>query len=207
MDAWQQILTNLYKNGRVWVSKLGRDDWRRRMVESRDCDEPPLQIMSDVHEFNHWIRRATTTGSEKSKGFVIPPGKYNQDALLLLAPFPLATGEDARLSLQMGIVRMHDNRHMFFGYRFESPEVYDNHNFYHAQPIQGFGGGPKSSGCIVWYPHRYPTFALSANNAAELVAAALLSCWDQNMLISFSADTSAHIKAILNDFLNRIIVR
>lgn len=57
----------------------------------------------------------------------------------------------------------------FVGYRFETPEKGDNHNYYHAQPCRSMGAkdDPVEHGLPI--SERDPTWPLAATNALELL--------------------------------------
>lgn len=207
MEAWQSLLVHLYKEGRTWVSQLDRDDWRRKIADARGMQvEPPLLIIQNENEALGWISSVTTLQSNTCKGFVIAPDRNNEKTLMLLAPFPLSIGQKPKLSLQLGIMLIDKGEKSFFGYRFESPEGFENHNYYHAQPIQSFGRGPKSSHSISWYPDKYPTFPLIATNGVELVATVLMSYWKWQRLNDLAASRyiGHAVKDPLRVFLDRI---
>lgn len=207
MEAWQTLLIHLYKEGRQWVSQLDRGEWRRKIAETRGAQiEPPLQIIQTDTEAQGWIRSSTTLQNETRKGFVIAPDRNNAETLMLLAPFPLSNGQTPKLSLQLGIMLNDGQNKSFFGYRFESPEGFDEHNYYHAQPIQSFGRGRKSSHSIPWYPDRYPSFPIDATNGVELVASVLLSYWKWQRLndLATSSAIGNAVKTPLRAYLDRI---
>lgn len=71
-----------------------------------------------------------------------------------------------------------DARHpAFVGYRFETPEDGDNHNFYHAQPCRSMGAkdDPVEHGLPISV--RDPTWPLAAGNALELLLCVVTSLY------------------------------
>ena len=205
MDPWQDLLIHLFNDGRQWVAKLDRQDWRRKIAETPGSQtDPALHIIQNVAEVNSWLRMETTLESVTRKGFVIiPPERDEKHTLMILAPFKLPNNQ---LSLQLGIMAKQDEKMTFFGYRFESPHGYEDHNYYHAQPIQSFGRGLKSTAAISWYPDNYPSFPLVANDLVELVASVLVSYWKQEQLtqLALSGAIGQKVKAPLRTFLGRI---
>ena len=205
MDAWQDLLIHLFNDGRQWVTKLDRQDWRRKISENQGPQaDLALQIIQNVMEANSWLRTETTLDNATRKGFVIvPPERDKKNTLMILAPFKLSNNQ---LSLQLGIMVKLEEGITFFGYRFESPHGYEDHNYFHAQPIQSFGRGLKSAAAISWYPDNYPSFPLVANDLVELVASVLVSYWKQEQLTQLASSGSlGHtVKAPLRTFLERI---
>lgn len=65
------------------------------------------------------------------------------------------------------------------GYRFESPEGGDRHNYYHAQPIRSFSIDEMEwpLPCPSWLPVKRPTFALDAQNFPSLFVSLLISLY------------------------------
>lgn len=57
----------------------------------------------------------------------------------------------------------------FVGYRFETPEDGDNHNFYHAQPCRSMGAKDDPIEHSLPISVRDPTWPLAAGNALELL--------------------------------------
>jgi hypothetical protein len=203
MDTWQALLIFLFNEGREWATKLDQTDWRREIANSFAVDDPKLQIVQATNEAHNYI----STPSRRLKGFVIAPGKYDPGTLVLLVPLLLKMdGLIPKLSLQVGILRDEDGKRSFFGYRFESPEGFEEHNFYHAQPIQAFKDGGKCSHAINWYPYRYPTFPLKARNAFELVASMILACRDSQHMrgLATSQSLKTGVKQALIEFLQQL---
>lgn len=57
----------------------------------------------------------------------------------------------------------------FIGYRFETPEDGDNHNFYHAQPCRSMGRKDDEVEVSLPVSSRMPTWPIAASNALELL--------------------------------------
>jgi hypothetical protein len=205
MEIWQTLLIHLYKEGRSWAQGLDRDDWRKEIAYSPMHGDPWFQVVRDEKEAQSWIRSASRAGQRKA--FILAPGDYGPQALVVLAPILREQGAAVKLSsLQVGILQVHRDAKCFFGYRFEAPEPYEEHNFYHAQPIQAFHGEACSSLAVPWYPDRYPAFPLKASNAFELIAAMMLACRTFRHLTQVAASTSlgAPVKASLAAFLRQL---
>ena len=58
----------------------------------------------------------------------------------------------------------------FLGFRYETPEDGDNHDYYHAQPCQSMGDGVRSRWTnALPISERNPTFPLAAQSSLELL--------------------------------------
>jgi hypothetical protein len=70
----------------------------------------------------------------------------------------------------------------FVGYRFETPETGDNHNYYHAQPSRSMG--PKNDEIETALPisYRMPTWPIAATCALELLLCSVASMYGMNGL-------------------------
>lgn len=205
MEAWQTLLIHLFKEGRSWVSQMERSDWRRVIADMRGTqDDQPLSIIQTEAEAIGWIRSVTT---ELRKGFVIAPDRKRDNILMLLAPISEVIGPNLKLDLHLGIILVDKNRSKrFFGYRFESPGGFEEHNYYHAQPIQSFVRGTRNINSIPWYPDTFPTFPLDATNGVELIATMLLSYRKLQSLNDLAASgyIGQAVKDPLRVFLDRI---
>lgn len=74
-----------------------------------------------------------------------------------------------------------NNQTAAIGYRFESPEGGDRHNYFHAQPIRSFSlNGDNLPCCPNWLPDKYPSFALDAQNIPSLFVSLLISLYGLN---------------------------
>lgn len=204
MEPWQALLYYLYAEGRNWAKDLKPDDWRKEIANAQAFDDPNVQIVKVPYEARSFVSANTTI--EKRKGFVIAPGKYGPESLVLLVPVLNVDGGTPKLSLQVGVLQQRNGQRSFFGYRFESPEGYEEHNFYHAQPIQAFKNGERCSHSINWYPDSYPTFPLKARNAFDLVASMMLACRDSRHMkeLANSQSLKLVVKSLLADFLEHL---
>lgn len=201
---WQDLLFYLYKEGRIWYRDLRSDDWRRALLRSHNTVEYlNLQVLTESWAAQNHIR-GTSTSSDPGvkKGFIIPPCKHSEDSLTVLVPFIPTNGANPRLSLQLGVI----TSTFFFGYRFESPELHEEHRFHHVQPVQGFGHGQRVATSASPYPYRYPSFPILASGGAELLAAVLVSIRDWARLIELT--TSSHVphnaKQVMAAFLEKV---
>ncbi|MCG7985704.1 MAG: hypothetical protein JAY90_23575 [Candidatus Thiodiazotropha lotti] len=207
MDAWQELLIHLFKDGRKWLQSLDRGDWRRDLGDQPGpLNDPSINLIKNENEAQNWIRNLQDLATPNRKGFVISPGKHGANALTLLAPYPLALNPSPRISLQLGVLQKHDQNFRFFGYRFESPEIGENHNYYHAQPIQAFGRGAKSEYAIDWYPDNYPTFPIHVRDCLELVVAVLISFRGLNVArqLASSREIGRKVRTPMQGFIDHL---
>ncbi len=62
------------------------------------------------------------------------------------------------------------NHHVvFIGYRFETPEEDDNHNYYHAQPCRSMGRKDDEIEVALPVSNRMPTWPVAADGALDLL--------------------------------------
>ena len=85
-----------------------------------------------------------------------------------------------------------NNNAAAIGYRFESPEGGNKHNYYHAQPIRSFSidemKWPLPS-CPRWLPNKYPTFALDVQNLPSLFVSLFISLYGLNFVQEMQKDS------------------
>ena len=85
------------------------------------------------------------------------------------------------------------------GYRFETPHGGDRHNYYHVQPIDGFGHSDrwKLPGTD-WVPTDYPAFPIDAQDPIQLLISMLVSLYDhafvQDIQGQFKTDVKRHVE-------------
>lgn len=69
-------------------------------------------------------------------------------------------------------------RHIaFIGYRFETPEEDDNHNYYHAQPCRSMGRKDDEIDVALPISYRMPTWPIAATGALELLLCLVTSLY------------------------------
>jgi len=151
-----------------------------------------VQLLGNAWDAQDHLKRASNpSDAGPHKAFPIRPGKFAENYLTVLAPFVLEGGKAPRLSLQIGMLLRSGESENFFGYRFECPELPgEEHKYFHAQPLQRIGHGQALAMSVVWYPNRYPTFPLAAENALELVIALLASVREWQRIADLRASNS-----------------
>jgi len=97
----------------------------------------------------------------------------------------------------------------FVGYRFETPEQGDNHNFYHAQPCRSMGAkdDPVEHGLPI--SERDPTWPLAAANALELLLCLVMSLYGMSGLArlrdAINAEVSVRRNPRLNEAMDKLL--
>lgn len=89
----------------------------------------------------------------------------------------------------------------FVGYRFETPEDGDNHNFYHAQPCRSLGAKDDPIEHAIPISQRDPTFPLAAGNALELLLCLVTSLYGMNGLLALQDKVLSDTKAQRNELI------
>ena len=201
---WQQLLLYMYREGVAWFKNLSPDDWRRNRVPAHgSVADLNLLVMRDQNRVQYCLKEVSNAADPGARrGFIIPPCKHDEKSLTVLVPFIMEGGANPRLSLQLGVL----SGGTFFGYRFESPELYEEHNYHHVQPVQTFGHGPPLDISATWYPNRYPSFPLMADGGAELVAALLVSIreWNRMKELSTSNKLPHEARQVVARFLQKV---
>ena len=65
----------------------------------------------------------------------------------------------------------------FIGYRFETPEIGTNHNYYHSQPCRSMGSKVQEIVNALQVSSKMPTWPLAAANEVELLLCMILSLY------------------------------
>jgi hypothetical protein len=169
-----ELLVTLYKEGDAWLKGLRTTDWRKQDIERlfSECRLIRFSSADDVRTTLNLRARGLVGRSEKA--LVLRPWEKGGDILVVLQPIfgRRPDGLAGKMSFCVGV--MTDNSKGFFGYRYEGPEGGPSHNFYHIQPIGGFGGA-RMQCAVEWYPDKWPSFPVYVKNNCELLLAVMLS--------------------------------
>jgi hypothetical protein len=206
---WQFLLFSVFKEGIGWLNKLPPTDWRRQLIGQHGLlPSLNVQLVMSDYQAQHLLRQATAAApaAQTKRAFILEPCKYDQESLTVLTPIIGDVVDEPSLSLQLGILRYPHEPGSFFGYRFESPEVHENHRFHHVQPLQSFCNEPRLPISIAGYPHRYPSVPLASTNATELIGAMLIAIRDWPQMTEFvSGGVTRHqVKVALGAMMERI---
>lgn len=97
----------------------------------------------------------------------------------------------------------------FVGYRFETPEEGDNHNFYHSQPCRSMGAKDDAIEHSLPISQRDPTWPLSAGNALELLLCLVTSLYGMNGLSNLrdtiNGDATLRQNTLLKDAIGNLL--
>ncbi|MDR6530260.1 hypothetical protein J2800_000996 [Caulobacter rhizosphaerae] len=91
----------------------------------------------------------------------------------------------------------------FVGYRFETPEDGDNHNFYHVQPCRSMGAKDDPIEHAIPISQRDPTWPLAADSALELLMCLVTSLYGMKGLLALQE--KVHEDLVLRK--NTLIIR
>lgn len=80
-------------------------------------------------------------------------------------------------------------RTVFVGFRYETPEDGETHNYYHAQPCRSIGGRKEVMSALP-ISTRNPTFPLSAQSSLELLLCLVISVYGMDGLTKLLSDVS-----------------
>lgn len=83
----------------------------------------------------------------------------------------------------------------FIGYRYETPEEGNNHNYYHVQPCQSMGDRDEKVTQALPVPERNPTWPLAARSSLELLLCLVVSIYGMKGLL----DMKEHFLGVLNE--------
>ena len=95
----------------------------------------------------------------------------------------------------------------FVGFRYETPEEGDNHNYYHAQPSRSLGTRDNSYSHALPISHRYPTFPLAATSSLDLLLCLVTSIHGMRGLRRLRSRVSEDASSRTNKTLSRAFER
>ena len=72
----------------------------------------------------------------------------------------------------------------FIAFRFEAPEMGEQHDYYHCQPSRDFGDRDPVPHAVL-ISHRFPTIPVNASNIVELTICALMACMGHKGIKAF----------------------
>lgn len=86
----------------------------------------------------------------------------------------------------------------FWGFRYETPEMGDNHHYYHAQPCRSMGYDRSPVRGSLPISDRYPTFPLLAKSSLELLLCLVISIYGISGLRKLESDLAAEYSSRRN---------
>lgn len=162
------ILDRIYKENLIWYRKADDQDvdFFSKRVSSKFS---PLD-QKEIHNIGH-----KPQGNFSAKKLLVmqPHSKEVEPALGMWLKWDFRS-EPFEFRLFLGQWSIIDGNNTFIAFRFETPEVGDEHDFFHCQPCRNFGDRenlPESA----QISHRFPTIPLNASNIVELTLCALMS--------------------------------
>lgn len=194
-DAVILLLERLKTEGLNWY----------RNAKTSDIDMFERRISGNFSIFEgheiHTIGRKPAGSFPSKKILIMPPSGREDEAILgLWLKWDFAANPfEFRLFLgqwsEIGGVKT------FISFRFEAPEIGEQHCYYHCQPCRDFGDrDPVPHAALV--SHRFPTIPLNATNIVELTVCALMASMGNKAMKSFmqkllrdSAADNAPLKA------------
>lgn len=94
----------------------------------------------------------------------------------------------------------------FNGYRFETPETGDSHDYYHCQPCRNFGDKELLPEAAL-VSEKFPTIPLNASNIVELTVCALMATMGRKKMNQFLKKLLMSSEGTSNDFLMNAYLR
>lgn len=114
----------------------------------------------------------------------------------------------AKCGFYIGLWTKIGGTHNFVGFRFESPEEGDQHDFYHCQPCRNLGDQAHPDSRAVAISEFVPTLGLHAENSAELALNIVLAMRGKRGLERFRRSLmEAEAEARNSDILKRAFQR
>lgn len=93
----------------------------------------------------------------------------------------------------------------FIGYRFETPEEDDNHNYYHSQPCRSMGSKDDEIEVALPFSYRMPTWPLAAKCSLELLLCVVTSIYGMKGLLDLEETISLDTRARQNPLLRAAV--
>jgi hypothetical protein len=102
------------------------------------------------------------------------------------------------------------DRHVaFVGYRFETPESDNNHNYYHAQPCRSMGRKDDEIESALPISNRMPTWPVAATSAVELLLCLVTAVYGmqgvEELRTEISEDPAARKNSVLSNAISAIL--
>ncbi len=199
-DAVVLILDRLKNEGLEWY----------RHAASVDLDMFERRISGNFAIFEggeHYNVGRKPNGSLPSKKILVmqPSGREHEAILGLWLKWNFAT-LPFEFRLFVGQWSEINHQKTFIAYRFEAPEIGEQHNYYHCQPCRDFGDrDPVPHAALV--SHRFPTIPINASNIVELTICALMACMGHKDIKAFVRKLLRDSSAADNAFLKSAYLR
>jgi hypothetical protein len=175
------ILEHLHQEGQDWF-RLSNQPGVQFYEQLRETYE--LAERSQVEQVR---QKSTSQFPVRNIVVVVPPAKEADPLLGLWCRWDF-TQTPAKCGFYIGLWSKHDGKHSFVGFRFETPEEGEQHDYYHCQPCRNLGDREKSDDFAVAISERVPTFSLPAENSAELALNMVLALRGRSGFEKFRRD-------------------
>ena len=173
--------------GRDWVRREGT---RQGAVAERTLRGRFSEI--ELAEVEAGFRHAGPSGAFPDDKVIRipPPKKENATAAALWCRWDYTDSDDPKVGYYVGFWRpmttVEDGRIVrFLGYRYETPENGNNHDYYHVQPCRSMGSKDKEADVALPLSNRNPTWPLTADDPVELLVCAFVSLYGMDGLREF----------------------
>jgi hypothetical protein len=199
-DAVILILDRLKNEGLEWY----------RHAELADVDMFERRISGNFLIFEggelHTIGRKPAGSLPSKKILVMRPSRREDEAILGLWLKWNFTTNPFEFRLFVGQWSEIGGKKTFNAFRFDAPEVGDQHNYYHCQPCSDFGDkDPVPHAALV--SHSFPTIPINASNIVELTICALMACMGYKDMKAFVKKLLRDSSAAGNEFLKQAYLR
>lgn len=145
----------------------GGEDWRSERVGPDIADMfAPLRL----RQLNSYLNFKRRGQFEPGEGILVKPPAHEAVAAALRCRWDFES-QRATYWFHLGIWLLDGH---FIGFRFEPPEIGDNHNYYHSQPCRTMGDGQSICRALE-VPERNPTWPLPATSSLDLLLCLVLS--------------------------------
>lgn len=177
-DAVALILNRLMTEGLEWYRGADAEDvglFERRI-------SGPFKIFETGHIYE--IGRKPKGSLPAKKILVMPPSGREAEAILGLWLCWNFEADPFEFRVFLGHWYEIKGDKTFLAFRFEAPELGEDHNYYHCQPCRNFGDrDPVPYAALV--SEKFPTIPINASNIVELTLCALKASMGQKKIKSF----------------------
>ncbi len=198
--AVRLILVHLVNEGREWY----------RSASARDVDFLEKRVSANFAMFDgneiHTIGPKPAGAFPKKKMLLTKPSGKEKEAV---AGFWLRWNfncDPIEFRLFLGLWYKTRGERNFNGYRFETPEIGDEHDYYHCQPCRNFGDRELLPEAAL-VSEKFPTIPLNASNIVELTVCALMATLGRNKMNLFLKELFRVSEGSSNDFLWKAYLR
>ena len=161
-----QVLRLLLIKGQDWARRVKTEDSRVASYARFELD-----ALNEMDLDTHLLYRGPTGRFGDREVIYVEPPSSEKDAFAALWCRWDFDSERPKCGFHFGVWCTRADlggNPAFLGYRYETPEVGDNHNYYHAQPCRSMITHQSLAEALP-VPERYPTFPIAADSSVELL--------------------------------------